>query len=692
MPGSSFPLGATPTANGVNFGLYCKNGTAVQLLLFDAADSAAPSTVINLDPNRNRTASYWHIFLPELKAGQLYAYRIHGPADPHAGHRYDPDKILLDPYARCISTTNYQRAAAKRPGDNAASSMKSVVTGTRNFDWQGDTPLHRPYSQTVIYELHVGGFTRHPGSGVAEQKRGTYAGVIEKIPHLLNLGITAVELLPVFQFDPQDAPAGLSNYWGYCPISFFAPHPGYSSQRDPLACLDEFREMVKALHRAGIEVILDVVYNHTTEGPEDGPTLCYRGIDNSTYYMTDPNDKSRYSNYTGCGNTLNVNHSIVRRMILDSVHYWVSTMHVDGFRFDLASILSRDEAGHPLKNAPVLSDLESDPILAGTKLIAEAWDLELYQVGKFASGTWMEWNGVFRDDVRSFVRGDSGTVQRFASRLMGSPDLYGDTGQQTPEQSVNFVTCHDGFTLTDLVSYDRKHNEANKEENRDGTDNNHSWNCGVEGPSNDPAIKKLRNQQVKNLFAIVLLSAGTPMIMMGDEVRRTQFGNNNAYCQDSPLSWLDWSFLEKHADVLRFVNHLVRFRMNFERSRETDMFSLADLMRQRHIQWHGVYPLQPDWGENSHSLAFTRMGFHDCEQQMILFNAYWEPLQFQLPSPLPGSAGWLRFVDTSLDTPFDVNEPPRAPLIESTSYVVQPRSVVVLLCRRPNRTPESAEL
>ena len=417
-----------------------------------------------------------------------------------------------------------------------------------------------------------------------------------------------MELLPVFQFDPQDAPSGLSNYWGYCPISFFAPHAGYSSRSDPLGCLDEFREMVKALHRAGIEVILDVVYNHTAEGPEDGPTLCYRGIDNATYYMTDANDKSRYANYTECGNTLNANHSIVRRMILDSVHYWVSTMHVDGFRFDLASILSRDEAGRPSRNTPILSDLESDPILAGTKLIAEAWDLELYQVGNFASGAWMEWNGVFRDDVRSFVRGDSGTVRHLASRLMGSPDLYGDTGQQTAEQSVNFVSCHDGFTLNDLVSYDRKHNEANQEENRDGSDNNRSWNCGVEGPIDDPAIERLRNRQVKNMLAIVLLSAGTPMIMMGDEVRRTQRGNNNGYCQDNALSWLDWSFLEKHADVLRFANHLVRFRMNFERSREAETFTLADLMRRRQIQWHGVKPLQPDWGENSHILAFTRMG------------------------------------------------------------------------------------
>ena len=680
-PGKSSPLGATPTADGVNFSLYSKNATGVELLLFDTPEDTKPSATIEFDTKRNRTGHYWHILLPELRSGQLYAYRVHGPSDPPNGHRFNPQKVLLDPYAKCTTMANYQRNAAAGPGDNVAACLKGIVTGTRNYDWEGDVPLNRPFSQTIIYELHVGGFTRHPSSGVSEDKRGSYAGVIEKIPHLLNLGITAVELLPVFQFDPQDAPAGLSNYWGYCPISFFAPHAGYSSRRDRLGCLDEFRDMVKALHRAGIEVILDVVYNHTAEGPEDGPTLCFRGIDDSIYYMSRPGEKSRYANYTGCGNTLNTNHSVVRRLILDSIYYWTSTMHVDGFRFDLASILSRDEAGHPRANAPVLSDLESDPVLAGTKLIAEAWDLELYQLGNFAGGTWKEWNGNFRDDIRTFVRGDRGMAGRVANGVMGSPDLYG-AGAQTAEQSVNFVTCHDGFTLNDLVSFDQKHNEANREENRDGLDNNRSWNCGREGPTSDPLIEKLRYRQIKNLFALVLLSAGTPMILMGDEMRRTQLGNNNAYCQDNPLTWLDWSLLKQNADLVRFVKLLIRFRANFERPRESENFSAPQLMRERQVQWHGVKPFQPDWGNDSHSLAFTRMGFRDAEQHLIILNSYWEPLEFELPSSLSGSAGWCRFLDTSLDSPFDVNEPTRAPLHSGASYAVGPRSIVVLICRK----------
>ncbi len=668
---------------GVNFSLYSKHGTGVELLLFDTATDSTPSSVIALDLKRHRTAHYWHIFVPDLKAGQLYGFRVQGPRDPAQGHLFDSEKLLLDPYAKCLAAGNYQRAAAKKPGDNIVSAMKCVVTGSRNYDWEGDTPLHRAFAQTIIYELHVGGFTRHPSSGVSPEKRGTFAGVIEKIPHLLKLGITAVELLPIFQFDEQDAPPGLSNYWGYSPISFFAPHSGYGSQKDPLGAMDEFRDMVKALHRAGIEVILDVVYNHTAEGEEDGPTRCFRGIDNATYYMSKLGDKSRYANYTGCGNTLNTNQSVVRRMILDSVYYWVSTMHVDGFRFDLASILSRDEAGHPSRNAPVLSDLESDPILAGTKLIAEAWDTELWQVGNFASGAWKEWNGVFRDDVRNFVRGDANAVGHLGDRLMGSPDLYGHA-EHSAEQSVNFVTCHDGFTLNDLVTYNEKHNQANREGNRDGNNDNRSWNCGAEGPTDNDSIEAMRNQQVKNTLAILLLSVGTPMLLMGDEVRRTQLGNNNAYCQDNLISWFDWTLVEKHADLMRFVRYLIRFRLNFERSHEAGLRlrSYAQQMDARQIEWHGISPGHPDWGSDSHSLAFTRTGFLGNEVQLILLNAFWKPLEFVLPPAIVSGAGWRRFVDTSLPGPFDVSEPSRAPLIDAPNYVVQPRSVVVLLSRK----------
>ena len=460
--------------------------------------------------------------------------------------RFDADKLLLDPYGRAVAVPqNYSRAAARREGENAGTAMKSVVVDPSTYDWEGDLPLKRPPARTIIYEMHVRGFTRHPSSGVAETTRGTFAGLIEKIPYLQNLGITAVELLPVFQFDPQDCPPGHVNYWGYSPVSFFAPHQGYSSRADPLGPMDEFRDMVKALHRADLGVILDVVFNHTAEGDHRGPTLSFRGLDNSTYYILDK-DRSRYANYSGTGNTLNANHPIVRRLILDSLRYWVEVMHVDGFRFDLASILDRDESGEPMPNPPVLWDIESDPALAGTKLIAEAWDAAgLYQVGSFIGDSWREWNGRFRDDVRSFFRGDRGVVTRLADRLLGSPEIYGHEEREA-EESVNFVTCHDGFTLNDLVSYNDKHNEANGENNRDGADDNRSWNCGAEGPTDDPGVEKLRNRQVKNFLTVTLLSLGVPMILMGDEVRRTQRGNNNAYCQDNETSWFDWT-LAGHA-------------------------------------------------------------------------------------------------------------------------------------------------
>jgi glycogen operon protein len=471
--------------------------------------------------------------------------------------------------------------------------MKSVVADPSAYDWEGDTPLHRPSSRTIIYEMHVRGFSRHPSSGVGENKQGTFAGLIEKIPYLRELGVTAVELMPVFQFDPQDSPPGLVNYWGYAPVSFFAVHHTYSSRQDPLGPMDEFRDMVKALHRAGIEVILDVVFNHTAEGDHNGPTLSFRGLDNRTYYILDQ-DRARYANYSGTGNTLNANHQIVRRMILDSLRYWVEQMHVDGFRFDLAAILGRDESGQSMRNPPVLWDIESDPALAGTKLIAEAWDAAgLYEVGTFIGDSWKEWNGRFRDDVRSFFRGNEGFVGSFADRLLGSPAIYGHKEREV-EQSVNFVTCHDGFTLNDLVSYNQKHNEANGEGNRDGTDDNRSWNCGAEGPSDDPALENLRNRQVKNFLTITMLSAGIPMILMGDEVRRTQFGNNNAYCQDNETSWFDWRLLAKHADVHRFVTLLNARRRLRSTEIERQRISLNRLLRGANLTWHGVDVGQPD--------------------------------------------------------------------------------------------------
>jgi glycogen operon protein len=512
----------------VNFSVFSKGAVMMELLLFEHENAAQPAKIIPLNAAEHRTYHYWHAFVSGLQVGQVYAYRAHGPFAPNRGLRFDADKVLLDPYGLAVAVPDtYDRRAASLPGDNCATAMKSVVVDPHAYNWEGDLPLRRPFAETIIYELHVGGFTRHPNSGVAAAKRGTYAGLIEKIPYLKDLGVTALELLPVFQFDAQDAPEGLVNYWGYQPVSFFAPHHAYSSQKNPLAVLDEFRDMVKALHRAGLELILDVVFNHTTEGGLTGPTLCYRGLANDFYYILE-NDKSRYADYTGCGNTLNANQPIVRRMILDSLRYWVTEMHVDGFRFDLASILSRDETGRPLPNPPVLWDIESDPLLAGTKLIAEAWDAAgLYQVGSFIGDTWQEWNGRFRDEVRRFLRGNNGSVSGVATRLLGSPDIYGHKDREA-EQSINFVTSHDGFTLNDLVSYNHKHNEANGENSRDGTDHNLSWNCGVEGQTNDPTVEALRNRQVKNFLTLELLAVGTPMLLMGDEVRRTQRGNNNA--------------------------------------------------------------------------------------------------------------------------------------------------------------------
>ena len=680
--GSSFPLGASVCRGGVNFSLFSKNGTLVELLFFAHENDAKPSRVISLDPKKHRTYHYWHVFVPDLEPGQLYGFRAVGPLEPERGLRFDPEKVLLDPYGLAVAIPKgYSRVAAAQPGDNTATAMKSVVADPRRYDWGDDVPLKRPFAKTVIYELHVRGFTRHASSGVAPEHRGTYTGLIEKIPYLRDLGVTAVELLPVYQFDEQDCPPGHVNYWGYSPISFFAPHHAYSSRRDPLAPLDEFRDMVKALHRAGIEVILDVVYNHTAEGNHEGPTLCYRGLENGAYYILEE-DRARYANYTGTGNTLNANHPIVRRMIVDSLRYWVEEMHVDGFRFDLASILSRDEAGRPLQNPPILWDIESDPCLAGTKLIAEAWDAAgLYQVGSFIGDSWKEWNGKFRDDIRSFMKGDSGTLSPLATRLIGSPDLYGHE-EREPEQSINFVTCHDGFTLNDLISYNQKHNEANGEDNRDGSNDNMSWNCGVEGPTDDPSIERLRNRQAKNFLALTLLAVGTPMLLMGDEVRRTQRGNNNAYCQDNELSWFDWTLLKKHADIHRFAKLMVSLRGRRDMAKEDLGLSLNQLLRQAQIAWHGVKLNQPDWGPDARSLAFTMRSLRGRFLLHGILNAYWEPLDFDLPPVTEGpDRQWRRCIDTALDSPQDICEPAESPAVREATYLAQPRSIVILLAR-----------
>ena len=680
FPGQSYPLGATVYPDGVNFSLFSKSCEVLELLLFDDPAAKKPARVIRFDPNRNKTYYYWHIFVPGIGAGQLYGYRAYGPCAPELGHRFDGGKVLVDPYARAVSTENYHRRAAMRPGDNCAHAMKSVVVDPMAYDWQDDAPARLPYSSTVIYEMHVGGFTHHANSGVAADKRGTYAGLIEKIPYLKQLGITAVELLPVQQFDAQDAPPGLSNYWGYSPVAFFAPHNRYSSRSDPTGPVDEFRDMVKALHRAGIEVILDVVFNHTAEGGEDGPVLSFKGLENEAYYILDQNDMARYLDYSGCGNSIRANHSIVRRLILDCLQYWVKEMHVDGFRFDLASVMARDENGKPVENPPVLWSIESDPVLAGSKIIAEAWDAAgLYQVGSFIGHRWAEWNAQFRDDVRRVVKGDAGMVQKLAARIVGSPELYTQPDRE-PNRSINFITCHDGFTLNDLVSYNQKHNEANGENNRDGTDANYSWNCGVEGPTDDPKIEALRQRQIKNLLTLLFVSEGTPMMLMGDEVRRTQQGNNNAYCQDNEISWFDWSLPEKHGDLLQFVRKLITYTQSLEIFREERFWFAAREGEESHITWHGVRLGQPDWGENSHSLAFTLHHKQSGEHLHVMLNSYWQALPFELPPLLTGES-WHRLIDTALPAPDDFCEPDAAPRIHEDVYRVPLRAVAVLVAK-----------
>jgi len=674
-----FPLGPTISTAGTNFSVFSASATQMELVLFDHIDDSRPSDVIVLDPLIHRTSHYWHIFLPGIKAGQLYGYRADGPNDPTNGQRFDRLKVLLDPYGKSVSVgQNYDRAAACRPGDNAAVSMKSVLGDLSTYDWEGDRPLYTPFGRTVIYEMHVAGFTRHPSSGVAPANRGTYLGVIEKIPYLQELGVTAVELLPVYQFDAGDAPPELSNYWGYDPVSFFAPHLAYSASKDPLICLNEFRTMVKELHRAGIEVILDVVYNHTAEGDEHGPTLCFRGLENSFYYILN-NDKATYANYTGAGNTLKANHSVVKRLILDSLRYWTSEMHVDGFRFDLASVLSRSDSGEPILNPPILWEIDSDPVLAGSKLIAEPWDAAgLYQVGSFGQDKWKEWNGRFRDDIRGFIKGDQNTVWKLRERVTGSFDIYKE-GDRPAGQSINFTTCHDGFTLDDLVSFDHKHNEANHELNSDGASANLSWNCGVEGPTAGADVERLRKQQIKNFFALTLLSVGTPMLLMGDEVRRTQQGNNNAYCQDNEISWFDWNLCHRNADLLRFVRNMIRLRLNFNQGTKGGRITLEDYLSKARIEWHGVQLGKPDWGRNSHSVALTLHNIAVSQVRYIAINSYWRPLAFELPPVEENSdAAWLRLIDTSLPSPDDISETGKGSFVVGADYLVNPRSIVML--------------
>ncbi|KAB2905735.1 MAG: glycogen debranching protein GlgX [Anaerolineae bacterium] len=682
-PGYPRPLGATVVPGGVNFSLCALHATGVQILFFEYPHDEKPMWTYKFDPVNNRTYDFWHVLVEGVKAGMFYAYRVEGPWDIKKGHRYNPSKVLVDPYARGYVLDYYSRKLACQRGDNVHAAPKSVIIDLADYDWEGDTPLNYPFTQTIIYEMHVRGFTRDSSSEVRHP--GTYHGVIEKIPYLQELGVTAVELLPVHEYDQTDVihsnpitGVPLLNYWGYSTVGFFAPESSYSHDWDTGQQVREFRDLVKALHRAGIEVILDVVYNHTTEGDENGPTLCYRGIDNSMYYIL--NERGQYMNYSGTGNTLNTNHPIVRTMIMDSLRYWVEEMHVDGFRFDLASILSRDELGRPLKDPPIIWAIENDPVLQNTKLIAEAWDAGgLYQVGGFPGYHWAEWNGKFRDDVRSFIRGDDGYAWNFANRIMGSHDVYAGR-RSLPHQSINFVTSHDGFTLNDLVSYNDKHNFFNGENNQDGSSDNRSWNCGEEGPSDDPQVEGLRSRQIRNFLTILLISQGTPMILGGDEIRRTQLGNNNAYCQDNQISWYDWTLLDHYGDLFRFTKWMIQLRKDHPVFQRERYFSgeIDPTTNFPDIEWHGIRLHKPDFGHYSHALAFTLAGLGVDNTFHVIVNSYWESLEFELPE-LPRGWYWLRLVDTTLPSPEDICEPGGEIPVTTSTYWAGARSIVILM-------------
>ena len=680
--GVRYPPGANPDADGVNFSVFSRHATQVELLLFERADSAEPFQTVALQAEVNRTFFAWHVYVEALPVGTWYAWRMDGPSDTrHSGLRFDRDKVLLDPWARVVSHTLWDRHAARRPGDNCPASMRGMVVDD-GYDWEGDTPCTLASENAVIYELHVGGFTRHHSSGVS--RPGSFAGLIEKIPYLQTLGITHVELMPVMAFDEQDVPdstssLGLSNYWGYSTHSFFAPHPGYCVTPDQGTQLREFRDLVKALHRAGIGVILDVVFNHTAEGGADGPVISFKGIDNNVFYHLDGEDKTVFRDYTGCGNTVNCNHPVVANFIISCLEYWVREMHVDGFRFDLASALARGEDGNPLHDAPVLWGIELSDQLARTRLIAEAWDAAgLYQVGSFPGYRWAEWNGRYRDVVRRFLRGDRGLVSELATRMSGSSDFY-KPQHRLPINSINFVTCHDGFTLHDLFSYNEKHNEANGEGNRDGHNENLSFNHGAEGPSDDAEILARRRQQAKNAIAILLLSQGVPMLLAGDEVLNTQKGNNNGYCQDNELTWFDWRLLQTHADMLRFVQQMIALRKRHPSLMRRRFLSGAEVENRNiaDVSWHGIELDAPLWNDyDARVLAFTLAAAADGEADIhVMLNFSDTDIAMALPA-IEGRALRLA-LDTSLATPDDIVSPQDQTPFNDKRYTVAARTVVV---------------
>lgn len=683
--GSGRPMeyGAVITDGGVNFTLFSRNATHVTLNFFDNANDASPCASVELDNKKNRTGDVWHVFISGIGEGTLYLYQIDGPYHPPAGHRFNGKKFLLDPYAKSFTKGSVFQSYRNQFNIHAydLSLFPKCVVVKNDFDWQDDRPLNIPLSESVIYETHLKGLTASPTSNVAHP--GTFLGVTEKIDYLKSLGITAVEFLPVFEFDeyendrinPRTGNA-LTNFWGYSTIGFFAPKTSYSADTSNGGAVREFKTMVRELHKAGIEVILDVVYNHTAEGNEYGPTIMFKGIENSVYYMLSQNEKQYYMNYSGCGNTFNANHHIVRDFILQSLRYWVLEMHVDGFRFDLASALTRDQYGNVISYPPVTEAISEAPVLRSTKIIAEPWDAGgAYHVGHFPGSRWCEWNGIFRDDIRRFIRGDENVATNAATRIAGSSDLYKESGR-SPNASINFITCHDGFTLMDLVSYNYKHNEENGEENRDGSDDNISYNNGFEGESTNKKIVDERMKKIKNFFVCLLLSQGTPMINGGDEVLRTQHGNNNAYCQDNEMSYFNWADVAQNADMLHFVRTLIKLR------RDHEIFRMPNFLTGNDIAWFNETAKTPDWQKQGRFLAFQLIGTANADNDFyVAFNTDIYDITLTLPSA-PEGTHWYRVVDTSINGNDDVRESGNEEvLIKQTHYVLVSQSAIVLMSK-----------
>ncbi|MEN6406913.1 MAG: glycogen debranching protein GlgX [Thermoguttaceae bacterium] len=677
------PYGPIVHDGGVQFAVFSRSATAMRVLLYDRADDPEPAEQISFNPELNRWGDIWSVFVPGVRPGQLYHFQADGPFDPSKGQRFDGRARLIDPYAKALH-------GVFLPGDDGIVRPPKCVVAGDEFDWQGDRHLRRRLDETVIYELHVRGFTCAKSSDVSHP--GTYLGLIEKIPYLQSLGVTAVELMPVFEFPTNDCLGHAfdrPNYWGYDPLAFFAPHRGYASDGSPGGQVREFKEMVLALHRAGIEVILDVVFNHTAEGNETGPTLSFKGLENRVYYMLE-NGGGTYRNYSGCGNTLNGNHPIVREMIFHCLRHWVHNYHVDGFRFDLASILSRNRNGELVPNPPLVESIAEDPLLADTKIIAEAWDAAGgYQVGRFGDLRWAEWNGHYRDDLRRFWRGDPNMIGLLATRLAGSSDLYQASGRK-PFHSINFITAHDGFTLNDLVSYSEKHNEQNGEDNHDGERNNYSYNYGVEGPTRRAAVESVRLRQIKNFLASLLLSQGVPMVLAGDECRRTQLGNNNAYCQDNDLTWFNWKLVERHAGLRRFCAALIAFRRSEPTVRQAE-FLRGQPWREGglpDVAWFGPAGGQVEWSGETRSLicllaaAPRRNELSPPNHHvMMLLHAGADARHFIVPT-IAREFDWRLLVNTAADSPDDIfpalDGPPRP---ANDVVTLESRSIQVFVAR-----------